>query len=75
MVKGTLLMTQQFLSLLGDSTGYVINITSAGGVFFTPGSDSYGLCKLLELQMQRYIAASYPNVVATARRRYTQAQF
>jgi hypothetical protein len=34
--------------------------------FFTPGPDSYGLCKLLELQMQRYIAALNPNVIATA---------
>jgi NAD(P)-dependent dehydrogenase (short-subunit alcohol dehydrogenase family) len=67
MVKGTLMMTQHFLKLLGgESTGYIINITSAGGVFFTPGPDSYGMCKLLELQMQRYIAALNPNVVATA---------
>ena len=67
MVKGTLMMTQNFLKLLSpESTGYIINITSAGGVFFTPGSDSYGMCKLLELQMQRYLAASNPNIVATA---------
>ena len=61
------MMTQNFLKLLGSvSRGYIINITSAGGVFFTPGPDSYGMCKLLELQMQRYLAASNPNVVATA---------
>jgi len=67
MVKGTLMMTQQFLKLLGgELQGYIINITSAGGVFFTPGPDSYGMCKLLELQMQRYVAALNPNVVATA---------
>ena len=60
-------MTQHFLNLLGsESVGYIINITSAGGVFFTPGPDSYGMCKLLELQMQRYLAASSPNVIATA---------
>jgi NAD(P)-dependent dehydrogenase (short-subunit alcohol dehydrogenase family) len=67
MVKGTLMMIQHFLKLLGGkSTGYIINITSAGGVFFTPGPDSYGMCKLLELQMQRYVAALNPNVLATA---------
>lgn len=67
MVKGTLMMTQQFLKLLGgESQGYIINITSIGGVFFTPGPDSYGMCKLLELQMQRYVAALNLNVVATA---------
>ena len=67
MVKGTMMMTQHFLNLLGsESVGYIINITSAGGVFFTPGPDSYGMCKLLELQMQRYLAASSPNVIATA---------
>jgi NAD(P)-dependent dehydrogenase (short-subunit alcohol dehydrogenase family) len=67
MVKGTLMMTQQFLKLLGgDSQGYIINITSIEGVFFTPGPDSYGMCKLLELKMQRYVAALNPNVVATA---------
>ncbi|GIK05566.1 hypothetical protein Aspvir_009679 [Aspergillus viridinutans] len=67
MVKGTLMVTQHFLKLLGGkSFGYIINITSAGGVFFTPGPDSYGMCKLLELQMQRYIAALNPNVLATA---------
>jgi NAD(P)-dependent dehydrogenase (short-subunit alcohol dehydrogenase family) len=67
MVKGTLMMTQHFLKLFGGtSTGYIINITSAGGVFFTPGPDSYGMCKLLELQMQRYLAALNPNIIATA---------
>ena len=58
-------MTQHFPKLLeGKSTGYIINI--AGGVFFTPGPDSYGMCNLLEVQMQCYIAALNYTGAATA---------
>ena len=35
-------------------------------VFFTPGPDSYGLCKLLELQMLRYLVVLSLNVISTA---------
>ena len=56
-------MTQYFAKLLGDQNkGRIINITSAAGPFFMPGTDSYGLAKLIQVQMQRYISASHPNI-------------
>jgi len=56
-------MSHYFAELLGDQNkGRIINITSAAGPFFIPGTDSYGLAKLIQVQMQRYISASHPNL-------------
>jgi NAD(P)-dependent dehydrogenase (short-subunit alcohol dehydrogenase family) len=60
-------MSHHFIKLLGgQENGRIINITSAAGPFVMPGTDSYGLSKLLQLQMQRYIAISNPNVFAAS---------
>lgn len=60
-------MSQYFAKLLGEQDkGRIINITSAAGPFFMPGTDSYGLAKLIQVQMQRYISATHSNVFAAS---------
>ncbi|KAH9211629.1 hypothetical protein DL95DRAFT_464718 [Leptodontidium sp. 2 PMI_412] len=66
-VKGTLLMTQEFLKLVGDSKpATIINITSAAAITILPGTSSYSLSKLVQVQIQRYVAAENPNIVAVS---------
>jgi len=65
--KGTALMSRYFIDQLGgQENGRIINVTSAAGPFVMVGTDSYGLSKLLQLQMQRYIALSNSNVFAAS---------
>ncbi|KAJ9143513.1 NAD(P)-binding protein [Pleurostoma richardsiae] len=67
MVKGIIIISQYFAKTLGKTEkGHIINITSAAGPFFLPGTDSYGLCKLVQVQIQRYIATGSPNIHATS---------
>jgi NAD(P)-dependent dehydrogenase (short-subunit alcohol dehydrogenase family) len=67
MVKGTFLMTQQFLQLNGkDSAGTTINITSAAALNTTPCLSSYSLSKLCQIQLQAFVRAENPNVRAVS---------
>lgn len=60
-------MSKYFADLLGETDqGHIINITSAAGPFFMPGTDSYGLSKLVQVQMQRYIVSKHQNIHATS---------
>jgi NAD(P)-dependent dehydrogenase (short-subunit alcohol dehydrogenase family) len=64
-VKGTLLMTQSFLKLVGDSKpATIINVASAGGISVIPHTSSYSLSKLVQIQMQRFVAVENPNITA-----------
>jgi len=64
-VKGTLLMTQSFLKLVGDSKpATIINVTSAGGISVIPNTSSYSLSKLVQIQMQRFVTVENPNITA-----------
>jgi short-subunit dehydrogenase len=66
-VKGTLLMTQNFLQLLGsENPGTVINVVSTAAIMVMPTTSSLALSKLVQLQMQRFIDAENPNVVAVS---------
>ena len=66
-MKGTLLMTQEFLKLVGDTKpATIINITSAAAIAILPSTSSYSLSKLVQVQIQRFVAAENPNVVAVA---------
>ncbi|KAG4436873.1 hypothetical protein IFR05_007636 [Cadophora sp. M221] len=66
-VKGTLLMTQEFLKLVGDTKpATIINITSAAAIAILPGTSSYSLSKLVQVQIQRYVAAENSNIVAVS---------
>ncbi|KAE8371736.1 hypothetical protein BDV26DRAFT_298517 [Aspergillus bertholletiae] len=67
MVKGTFTTCQHFTRKLGPSSrGYIINISSMASVLAMPGTDSYALAKMVQTAMQHYIAAGYPNIVATS---------
>jgi NAD(P)-dependent dehydrogenase (short-subunit alcohol dehydrogenase family) len=64
-VKGTMLMTQSFLRLVGDTKpATIINVTSAGGIAIIPNTSSYSLSKLVQIQIQRFVAAENPNITA-----------
>ncbi|KAL2061429.1 hypothetical protein VTL71DRAFT_7702 [Oculimacula yallundae] len=66
-VKGTLLMTQEFLKLVGDTKpATIMNITSAAAISIIPATSSYSLSKLVQVQMQRFVAAENPNIVAVS---------
>lgn len=66
-MKGTLLMTQEFLKLVGDTKrATIINITSAAAIAILPNTSSYSLSKLVQVHIQRFIAAENPNVVAVS---------
>ena len=57
-------MTRGFLKLLGKKNGTVINITSFAGISIIPHTASYSLSKLVQIQIQRFVAAENPNVTA-----------
>ncbi|KAL2851663.1 hypothetical protein BJX68DRAFT_275147 [Aspergillus pseudodeflectus] len=66
-VKGTFLMTQQFLQLNDKATGLtIINITSAAAINVTPGLSSYSLSKLCQIQLQSFVRAENPRVRAVS---------
>lgn len=66
-VKGTLLMTQSFLGLLGPSKpGTVINVCSAAGTTVLPRTSAYALSKLVQIQMQRFVGVENPNFMAVS---------
>ncbi|KAL2807901.1 oxidoreductase [Aspergillus granulosus] len=65
MVKGTFLMTQQFLQLNGTASEVIIiNITSAAALTSTPRLSSYSVSKLCQIQLQSFVRAENPNVRA-----------
>ncbi|CEL00430.1 hypothetical protein ASPCAL00032 [Aspergillus calidoustus] len=67
MVKGTFLMTQQFLQLNGkDIDVIIINITSTAALNSTPCLSSYSLSKLCQIQLQAFVRAENPNVRAVS---------
>jgi NAD(P)-dependent dehydrogenase (short-subunit alcohol dehydrogenase family) len=58
-------MTQSFLKLVGDSKpATIINVASAGGISVIPHTSSYSLSKLVQIQMQRFVAVENPNITA-----------
>lgn len=60
-------MTQEFLKLVGNAKpATIINITSAAAIAILPSTSSYSLSKLVQVQIQRFIAAENPNIVAVS---------
>ncbi|PVH71991.1 NAD(P)-binding protein [Cadophora sp. DSE1049] len=65
--RGTFLITQGFLQLLGkEKKGSVINLTTGAAVSTFPGISSYAISKLIHIQLAAYIAVENPNVTAVA---------
>lgn len=66
-IKGTFLMTQEFLRLVGsEKEATIINITSAAGIMTIPQTSSYSLSKLVQIQIQRFVGIENPNIVAVS---------
>ncbi|KAK5992009.1 Short chain dehydrogenase citE [Cladobotryum mycophilum] len=64
-LKGSLLVVQGFLNLVGESKeATIVNVSSAMGHVVMPGSASYCLSKLAMTQLSRFIALENPNVRA-----------
>ncbi|KAL7941820.1 hypothetical protein V8C42DRAFT_355247 [Trichoderma barbatum] len=64
-VKGTLLMTHEFLNLVGtEKEATVVNLSSAMAFVPLPGQISYTLSKLAIAQLSAHIALENPNVRA-----------
>ncbi|CAG8982068.1 hypothetical protein HYALB_00008795 [Hymenoscyphus albidus] len=64
-IRGTFLISQGFLKLLGkESKGTILNLSSALGLATVPGLSAYSLTKLVAHKMQAFIAVENPNVVA-----------
>jgi short-subunit dehydrogenase len=60
-------MTQNFLKIVGESkSATIINIVSTAGTIIMPTTSSYSLSKLVQIQIQRFIGAENPNVVAVS---------
>jgi NAD(P)-dependent dehydrogenase (short-subunit alcohol dehydrogenase family) len=67
MVKGTFLVTQQFLQLNGqEKKAIIITVASAAALNATPGLSSYSLSKLVQIQLQRFVTAENPNITAVS---------
>ena len=67
--KGTFLVTRSFLRQLPDrdnSSGIIINVTTAGAWSIIPPASGYCLSKLVGLQLVPFIAETYPNITAIA---------
>lgn len=59
-------MTQEFLRLVGtDKIASIINVTSGAGIAVIPHTAPYSLSKLVQIQIQRFVAAENPNVGAS----------
>lgn len=66
-MRGVFLLTQGFIKLLGkERKGWIVNLTSAVAVTVFAGMSGYSLSKLSGLQLQAFIAAENPNVIATS---------
>ena len=66
-VKGTFLVTQGFLKLLGkERKGAIISLTTFAAHMPFPGLSAYSISKLALTQLQAFIAVENPNVTAVA---------
>lgn len=66
-VKGTFLMTQEFLKLVGsEKQATIINIASGMAIATIPHTSSYALSKLIQVQIQRFVGIENPNIVAVS---------
>ena len=64
-VKGTFLITQAFLKLLGtERHGTVITMNSGTSTLLQPGLSSYSISKNASLKLNEYFALEHPNVTA-----------
>lgn len=66
-VKGTMLVTQGFLQLLGsERRGTIVTMNTLLATSVMPGMSAYGSAKLASMRMMEYVAAEYKNVTAVS---------
>jgi NAD(P)-dependent dehydrogenase (short-subunit alcohol dehydrogenase family) len=66
-VKGTLLMTQSFLQLLGkERSGTIVTMNTLLATTAMPGVSAYGSAKLASMRIVEYVALEYPKVTAVS---------
>ncbi|KAF3032389.1 hypothetical protein E8E12_003432 [Didymella heteroderae] len=67
-IRGTFLVTQQFLKQLPspDTPARIITLTTGAAYLVFPTMSAYGISKLAVLELMAYVAVENPNVVATA---------
>ena len=66
-VKGTFLVTQAFLKLLGpENKGSIVNMSTAIAHMVGPGMSAYSISKLASIRLAEYVAAETPNVCAVS---------
>lgn len=66
-VRGTMLVTKHFLASVGtEQPATLIYMSSGAGLAVIPGSSSYNITKLADLQLAAFAAAENANVTAIA---------
>ena len=66
-VQGTMLVTKHFLALIGtERSAHLLYAASGAGFAIIPGSSSYNITKLVDLQLAAFAAAENPNLTAIA---------
>jgi NAD(P)-dependent dehydrogenase (short-subunit alcohol dehydrogenase family) len=66
-VKGTVLVTRDFLSQLKPGQpAHIVYLTSGAGLATLPGGSAYGITKLADIRLAAYVAAEHPHVRVTA---------
>lgn len=67
-IRGTFLVTQQFLKALPSpkTPAKIITLTTGSAYLVFPALSAYGISKLAILELMAYVAVENPNVVATA---------
>lgn len=62
-LKGTFLVTQAFLKLLGtEKKGTIVTMSTAIAYMVAPGKSAYSISKMANVRLAEYVAAEYPNV-------------
>lgn len=64
-MKGTFLMTQGFLKLVGrDRPVTIVNLATSGSLGIYPNMSSYSVSKMSAVHLQSFVAVENPNVAA-----------
>lgn len=66
-VKGTFLVTQGFLKLLGtERQGTIITMSTAIAYMAPPGLSAYSISKMASVRLSEYVSTEYKNVNAVS---------
>jgi NAD(P)-dependent dehydrogenase (short-subunit alcohol dehydrogenase family) len=64
-VRGTFLVTQSFLNLVGtEKNATIVSVSTGAALGIFPGVSAYSISKLATIQLGAYIAAENPNITS-----------